>query len=713
MRPSERCRPKLSVIVLRLSHSLGIPSDDAMMKPQYTATNGSVSSRLRQSMVMLFLIASVTGLMLGNGVSSSAGELTEFSPAQIDDLIEKLGSPSYATRKIARQKLRRIGLPAFDALNRALSHGDHEIEAVAELLVKNLEVSWALESDHQSVRELLAEYSSQNNQERANRIGMLAELRHQVGLNALVRICKFEPSLGLSRAAALALMGQPMSQDDDVRQRQAKLVADLAAGSSRQACQWLVVYAQDLADADYSAIKWRKLIDDQRFRIDTNSNADADITPLIELVRLCAARAAMLGRTKEAIQLSLQHMDLIVPSKRQLEDACTWAIDHQLHDLVLELKRRNERIFAGQPVLLYAAAEANVVRGNEDAADRLAALALAINPLPQPEPSGKPAAEEDGEPAADPAKARPQISPRHLEEIAHRHTAIADTLRSRGLYRWAEGEYQMVIQSLGISNLAGVSARTKYSEMLAELNRHSEAADSIEPLAERLRKDEDSLQLLGGSAGSTDAMDSFVKFQRGMDAIQQGQVEQAKTLLESAYQLSNLDNIDILITMYRLPDEGGIVSDGDQPAADAPQPGDGQDSEWRAKVLKYLQNATVEAEASVRQSRRLQRGGGMWGQMGSFTAPSLNQYAWLICNTEGDKAKALRYSLESLKLAPEQSAYMDTCARCYFATGDLSRAIQTQKQAIAIEPHSPPLKRQLAEFQAAFDAQSETPDSAQ
>src|SRR5690606_21432715 len=78
-----------------------------------------------------------------------------------------------------------------------------------------------------------------------------------------------------------------------------------------------------------------------------------------------------------------------------------------------------------------------------------------------------------------------------------------------------------------------------------------------------------------------------------------------------------------------------------------------------------------------------------------------NQYAWLISNTEGDKRKALQYSLRSLELVPDEPAQLDTAGRCYFALDDLENALRVQRRAVKLMPHSPPLVRQLAEFEAA------------
>ena len=78
----------------------------------------------------------------------------------------------------------------------------------------------------------------------------------------------------------------------------------------------------------------------------------------------------------------------------------------------------------------------------------------------------------------------------------------------------------------------------------------------------------------------------------------------------------------------------------------------------------------------------------------------LNHYAWLVANTEGDQHLALQYSKRSLRLTPGNAAQMDTCARCYYAIGNLDAAIAMQQRAVDLEPHSPPLRRQLALFKS-------------
>ena len=79
-------------------------------------------------------------------------------------------------------------------------------------------------------------------------------------------------------------------------------------------------------------------------------------------------------------------------------------------------------------------------------------------------------------------------------------------------------------------------------------------------------------------------------------------------------------------------------------------------------------------------------------------ASALNQYAWLIGNTEGDFDEALRCSQKSLELQPDEPAYLDTLGHVYFGRGDLANAVKYQAKAVELEPHSLLIRRELQRF---------------
>jgi tetratricopeptide (TPR) repeat protein len=77
--------------------------------------------------------------------------------------------------------------------------------------------------------------------------------------------------------------------------------------------------------------------------------------------------------------------------------------------------------------------------------------------------------------------------------------------------------------------------------------------------------------------------------------------------------------------------------------------------------------------------------------------------AWLVANTEGDVDEAIRCSKKSLELRPGSASYLDTLGRCYFAKGDLEKAVECQLQAVALEPQMKQMAKQLELFQAALE----------
>ncbi len=147
-------------------------------------------------------------------------------------------------------------------------------------------------------------------------------------------------------------------------------------------------------------------------------------------------------------------------------------------------------------------------------------------------------------------------------------------------------------------------------------------------------------------------------------------------MLQRAFRM-NPANIDILIAMYRLK----------------------SDDKWNDEVADTLSKTVRRADLEVRSAEMQVRQAGRFRAGNELLGQELNQYAWLVSNTEGDLKKALDYSLKSLELDPD-AAKMDTCARCYFAIKDYENAVRMQRRALRQTPHSPPMLRQLTEFES-------------
>ena len=266
-------------------------------------------------------------------------------------------------------------------------------------------------------------------------------------------------------------MQQPMDDEAAARRRNSETILEILRDNDRQSAEWLRAYAEDLSSGEYSESRWRQLISEQRQAIDTAATQQASRASVLDLVRVCATRTAIAGNPDEAIRLASEHMDLIPPTTRGLVDACTWAIDNGLHPFVLELRQPYAQMFDKQPILLYGAAEAMKVAGDDAEADRLAVQASEINPLPK----------GDEEKAA--------MQPKEVEETAKSHREIANKLAERGLFHWAEREFRLIIDSLDLDSHPAAMARSDLALMLGDLERHQDVVDVLRPLIDRLDKD--------------------------------------------------------------------------------------------------------------------------------------------------------------------------------------------------------------------------------
>jgi tetratricopeptide (TPR) repeat protein len=86
-------------------------------------------------------------------------------------------------------------------------------------------------------------------------------------------------------------------------------------------------------------------------------------------------------------------------------------------------------------------------------------------------------------------------------------------------------------------------------------------------------------------------------------------------------------------------------------------------------------------------------------------ATAMNEYAWLVANTEGNLDEATRYSERSLELMPDYGGFVDTLAHCYAAKKDYETALKHQARAMELEPHLLEIKRAYERFKRLRDQQ--------
>ena len=111
------------------------------------------------------------------------------------------------------------------------------------------------------------------------------------------------------------------------------------------------------------------------------------------------------------------------------------------------------------------------------------------------------------------------------------------------------------------------------------------------------------------------------------------------------------------------------------------------DEAFRKQTVMRIQQAARTVEGYIEQ----QPDNAQW----------YNHWAWLVSNTEGDFAQAVKHSLHSLELSPDSPSYLDTLGRCYYATGDLENAVRVQREAVRRHPHLQVMRNQLELFESA------------
>jgi tetratricopeptide (TPR) repeat protein len=249
---------------------------------------------------------------------------------------------------------------------------------------------------------------------------------------------------------------------------------------------------------------------------------------------------------------------------------------------------------------------------------------------------------------------------------AQSHYVVAYTLRDRGFTKWAELEYRYTIDLGPPGSPYTLVSRWALAEMLHDREAELAAGQVLEPavtaMEENLRQGHPEQNVRRDPAEIKARMHYFFACHFGQQKDRSKQVEH----LDAGIRAYALD-ADVLIALYRMPD---------------------RTTAERAKVREQI----AEAAAAFRQQLAA-------AADEDDIAMACNQLAWLVANTEGDQAEALRSSHRSLELKPNEAGYLDTLGRCYYAQGDLDNAIKYQSQAVALEPHSGQLKRQLKFFQ--------------
>ena len=592
--------------------------------------------------------------------------------ARVADLIEQLGAPKYVLRQAARQALRDEGLSAFDQLLEATSYSDPEIAAAAQRLLETMTVRWTRGGDLQEVRLQLQDFGTKTVAKRRLAIRSLADLDDQQGVAALCRVARFDVSEQVAREAALLAMPVstlvvPSEQYAAVAVAESRLTAEYGL-SSRPTGEWLRLFAMQASDPKGALKPWREAIADEQELVAsrrpfTSERFIANLRWNWLRVQLAAQEHEHLLETVDA--LAIPNMP---GSEAALIRALEWMVEAGADKSVDQLiASRREQLTTKRG--LYLAAMIRDKQGRLDESAELANQAFAAAPDPADEV--------------------------HLENRKALDGRVMAAMRveAQGYSDWARREYRAAAEQTAALSINAAYARWQLADLQLDHEEYAQAADELAISTDAIDRDRQSRSLYSHyreefnrvtrrELPSLTDMAARRDYCRALAARAEGDREAEIAALESAIKLTPGD-ADILIAMYRVQ---------------------GADETFRRETIRRIHVLADEKQREIIDNPN--------------EPDAYNQWAWLISNTEGDFSKAVRYSQKSMEvLGQEVGGYLDTLGRCYYALGDLERAVEVQRRAVEMQPHMQVIKRQLVMFEEALaksrsDEKSEPANSA-
>jgi tetratricopeptide (TPR) repeat protein len=578
------------------------------------------------------------------GDEAKSGARPSELETRINKLIEQLGAEDFAAREKAQAELGQLGLEAFDALHAAQNHHDPEIALRSRYLVRSMSVHWFSESDSPDVVRILKGYGDLGEGERRNRMDLLATLESQQGIIPLCRLSRFETIDPLAKYAALKIMELAPPNGETDKASLAKAISGVMGGSKRPAAAWLRLFARTLTNPADTLADWDRATQDEHSVLAKNpERTSGDIVR--DLYRFQVELLKRLKRDDEAIAVTRRTFALLDGTAEQVQEVVDWLMQRKAWPVVLEVADKFPKTFADNAQLLYCLAETQQQLGQTEKAEEAAQRALAL-------------------------------SPENLDE----HLRIADLLEQvRGLHTWAEREYREVLKTVPAGTRPDFKCRFYLSELLHDQLKELSAAEVLQPVCDLMKKDEAAKTTCEESGRPPESVVSRMNFFYACHFHELHNVAKEKQHLALAIA-SDPTDADVLIGMYRLPDP---------------------DPQWLAKTKESIEEVTKKFRAQIAELQaQVELIGNEQSKASTETLLSIecNQYAWLVGNTLGDYDDALKMSHKSLELRPNYAGYLDTLGRCYYAKGDLAKAVKYQSQAVKLNAYSGQIRRQLDLF---------------
>lgn len=606
------------------------------------------------------------------GAAASAASQTGAAVATADDLrvgrlIQALGSQRYVERREAEQALLEIGMQAFDQIDMATDHSDPEISASCRFLVSELTVRWTRRDDPPEVKSMLANYASEDESRRLAIVEALGSRADRWAIGPLCRIARYDATPVVARQAAVELL----RTDDYLLGYTADdaLTLHHEIGTSvRPQAEWVRLLAAQIDNPQATREAWLAAIERAAAAAAVQADNQPHYAQIAELLRNLV-RLEFGSKRLDNLELSvdrlLNHPNMAMVD--EIEQLLTWAAvanAPQVIDLIIE--RYNDRLSQTKSGL-YLIARTRFAQGQQELADSLAERAFGMS-----------------------AEAS-------LAGGAQDRVAEANKLAEAGRTEWARRELRAAIAEVPEASDTHSRAAIALAQSLHDWQQHAESVEVLAALTGPLQGNSELTsqyehRVRQSTRGRNDlgrlyTLPELESYQYYFDACRlhaEGDRDAEWQALEKAYKLDD-SNADIIIGMYRASEENG-------------------------------ERREVAREAVQRRCRALEQSIDDYPYPAYYASNFYNEWAWLVSNTEGDFAKAVRYSHKSLELfaarmavdrdlkTEDSAGLLDTLGRCYFAAGDYEAAIKYQTEAVGYQPQMRVLQRQLKEFQEALTA---------
>lgn len=594
---------------------------------------------------------SVAGLL---AVVVSAAGAAGPTDDRIAELIRQLGDPQYGRRERAAAELDSLGAAAIDQLLTAAEMSDDlEVALRASWLVESIPVDDP--GDPLAARSLLQGYKTKPLAERVVTMHWLLRLDDDAGITPLARIARLDRDATASRVAA-ALLAREWTPGDAFWPGIAERIA-MALGNSQRPTARLLDSLVDFSQAD-SAAERRAARDTAR-----------DLVALLDRSRPADVATASESLGDDSDSSAAITRDLGRTTQRLFE-----------RSLVLMLIETGE-VEEARDIIRSVFAEF-LAHGGDDTLQTASNIAdtliwAAAHGLPDVVDDIPIAGHDEvrthfilkfAQALCERTRGNDTVAEQLARTTFEQHgMSFVDRLRAGILLQkwgagdWASREYTAVVDDNEAPAQQQVLASVMYAEFLHDRGRDGEAAGVLDRLVgadagERVP----ALRQLDRDPAQTRARADYF---RACAAAAAGDTAAQRQDLEAAASGAAPD-VDALIALYHLPDNT---------------------PEQRQATLDRIQAALARMEEEIQQV--------------PDDPNTYNEYAWLVSNTEGDFAKALRYSKRSLRDSFDNASYLDTLAHCHAAAGNLTAAIRTQRLAMRHEPHNRIIRLNLAAFE--------------